>query len=286
MESAPLLTLFSLPKPMAGEAERLQRNAFSSWQRLLPQIEVLLIGDEPGIQDAAAEFGFQHIPNVKRNSQHTPLLNDAFVQAKTQSRAAILAYFNADILIGADLLRTVSALKECGKNRFLAIGRRWESQLVDSIEDWSEDKLQEWLTLQRQSAPSASVVCKDYFVFPRHLYSEIPAFAVGRGNWDNWMVYHAHRTGTPVVDITYGFTAVHQPHGHRHSGGRLNAYVSGEEAKENQRLAGGRHLIVGSHANYWLDSQLRLNHLGWQLPGRVAGDIPRFLKLLATFRGS
>ena len=40
----------------------------------------------------------------------------------------------------------------------------------------------------------------DYFLFPRHLFAEIPEFAIGRAGWDNWMIYQARRQGWPVVD--------------------------------------------------------------------------------------
>lgn len=284
MSNDPRLTLFALPKPMIGDARRLQRNAFSSWARLRPEIEVFLLGDETGIREAADEFGFHHLADLRRNQWGTPLLHDGFARIRERSRTSLLGYVNADILFGRDLVSAIGNLQRMTSNRFLAIGQRWESELQQDVTTWEAERLEQWIGSQRGQVPVASVVCKDYFLFPRHLYQELPAFAVGRGNWDNWMVYQAHRQGHPVVDLSAHVTAVHQPHQHQHSGGRIKAYVSGPEARENQRLAGGRHLVVGSHASHRMDAQGRIARMGWHLPGRVISDIPRFLQLLSSFR--
>lgn len=279
-----LATLFAIPKSMEGDAARLQRNAFESWKRLADRVQIILLGDDVGVAQAAREFGFSHQGNLKRTAQGTPLLDGAFAAARQSAATSFLAYVNADILLGSDFLDALESLNRQPLARFLGIGRRWESQLVESIESWSTEELEQWIREQRRSVPTASVVCKDYFVFPRHLFTNIPGFAVGRGNWDNWMVRQAHRLGMPVIDLSESVTAVHQPHQHGHSGGRYRTYVSGEEAKRNQELAGGRHLLLGAFANHRLQRGGPVVKLGWRAISRHLEDVPRFLKLLSSFR--
>ncbi len=43
-----MITLFTIPKPLEGEFRRLQENAVGSWRVLGPEVEILLLGDEPG----------------------------------------------------------------------------------------------------------------------------------------------------------------------------------------------------------------------------------------------
>jgi len=276
------VTIFAIPKAMEGETARLQQNAFDSWRRLGSEVQTILLGDEVGLAQAAQQFGFQHIPTIQRNPLGTPLISDCFQQARQAASASLMVYLNADILLGNDFLDTIQQVRSLDTNRFLGIGQRWESNLEDSVLPWNDQKLEDWIVRQRTASTPASIVCKDYFIFPRHLYQAIPAFAVGRGNWDNWMVYHAHRSGIPVIDLSQEITAVHQPHGHSHCGNRRAAYVVGDEAKENQKLAGGRHLLIGSHASHQLGNAGQLTPMGSRIFSRAWRDAPRFIGLLRS----
>jgi len=68
-----LITLFSAPKPFTNShIAMIQRNAIKSWT-LLPDVEVILLGEEAGLAEAAKELGVKHISNVARNESGTPL---------------------------------------------------------------------------------------------------------------------------------------------------------------------------------------------------------------------
>ncbi len=55
----PLITLFTAPKAFKdAHISLIQHNALRSWQALGDQVAVVLIGDEEGIAEAAAEYGF------------------------------------------------------------------------------------------------------------------------------------------------------------------------------------------------------------------------------------
>ncbi|MBL8889572.1 MAG: hypothetical protein JNL67_06305 [Planctomycetaceae bacterium] len=276
------LCLLTIPKPHLGTVERLQNNAFDSWRRLGDQVHVILLGDEPGVAESARDFGFGHVPKIQRNRFGTPIIGSAFKLARQSTAATQLLYTNADILFDRSLLSAAAAVDSWPQNRYLAIGQRIESDLETDIRQWPESKLCEWTQQQRQVRPRASILCKDYFLFPRHLFNTVPDFAVGRGNWDNWMVYHAHCQGIPVIDLTHQVAALHQAHDHQHSGNRRQAYVSGDEARENQRLAGGRHLLLGSHASHRLNEQGEVVPMGWRWISRGLGDAPRFVNLLRS----
>ena len=71
----PLITLFSAPKPFTNpHIALIQRNAIKSWT-LLPEVEVILLGEEAGLAEAARELGVQHIPHVERNANGVPLIS-------------------------------------------------------------------------------------------------------------------------------------------------------------------------------------------------------------------
>src|SRR6186713_1394705 len=95
----PLLTLFSAPKPFDDpHIATIQHNAIKSWT-LLPDIEVILLGEEAGLAEAARELGVKHISTVERNENGTPLISSMFHLARENSNSHLLCIINADIIL-------------------------------------------------------------------------------------------------------------------------------------------------------------------------------------------
>src|SRR5215211_3527402 len=81
----PLITLFSAPKAFTDpHIAMIQRNAIKSWT-LLPDVDVILLGEETGLADAAKELGVRHLPNVARNESGIPLISSMFQLARENS---------------------------------------------------------------------------------------------------------------------------------------------------------------------------------------------------------
>lgn len=286
-------TIFTLPKPFTGDASYIQRNAIGSWAILGADVDVILIGDETGIAEAADQLGARHLPDVKRNAVGTPLISSAFSSAAAHSKSDILIYCNADVILDRSLIDSVLAVAHCPTvgDSFLAIGRRTDIS-VDGPLDWSQpEALPKLFADFRERGKPASIVCKEYFAFRRNDFQEVPAFAVGRGNWDNWMVASAKTRNIPVVNLSRTTKVFHQEHHYRHlpsaagskresSKDRLHCYVTGDEAQENQRLAGGKNLISGSTSTWRLtDSGVVKNRFSY-LNMEFWTDFGRFTALI------
>ncbi len=284
------ITLFAVPKPFSkpglgppSSIDLIQRNAIRSWSQLQPKIDVLLIGDEPGIKRTAEELGVGYADGLEVNHLGTPLLSSAFEIAHQNSTSPFLAYCNCDVILTNDFVHSIERIADCGLDDFVAFGRRTDLELTREIDFTDRQQIEALKADCQARGRQAPVVCKEYFVFPRGSYSSIPDFAVGRGNWDNWMIHAAKQAERPVVDLSGVVSAIHQDHSYRHVGkGRWGCYVSGEEARENQRLAGGRNVISGSTATWQLDDRglrkvplSRLNLAFW-------ADVPRFLRLMTN----
>ena len=274
------ITIFALPKPFSAATDTIQRNAIESWRRLAPQIDVLLIGDEAGIEATANELGVHHAGNVQRNESGTPLISSAFEIARQHSDSPILVYCNADVILLQDFVDAISGLQNSELDSFLAIGRRTDLQLDRKIDFDSEADIEKLMQQSVVDGEPASIVCKEYFAFPRDAYSEVPDFAVGRGNWDNWMVANAKSRQIPVVNLSQVVNVIHQSHDYAHiATTRMQCYVNGVEARENQRLAGGRHLISGSTSTHRMTPDHKVERA--MLPsGEFFRDLPRFGKLM------
>jgi len=249
----PLVTLFSAPKPFDREhIAMIQRNAIRSWLALGAEVEVLLIGDEPGLAEVAAELGVRHLPEVARNEHGTPLVSSIFALAREAASAPYLCYLNGDIVLLPDFVDAIRAVTTQTPEGFLMVGRRWDVDITAPLDfgaaDW-EDRLRAEVAARGRLHSPFGI---DYFVFPKGAFADMPPFAVGRAGWDNWMIYHAREQGWKVIDATEATTVIHQNHDYAHLPGGQPHYRL-EESQENVRLAGGRsHMFSIWEADYRL----------------------------------
>ena len=230
------ITLFSTPKPFTDpHITTIQRNAIQSWTTL-PDVEVLLIGDEQGVAEVAKELNVKHLPDVKCSDNGTPLISSMFQLTRENSDSDLLCIINTDMLLMPGFLEAAKQVQE-QKTKFVLLSQRWDldvTQPLDFSESWS-DRLQSTVRSQGQlHRPAGS----DFFLFPKSCYTEVPDFAIGRAGWDNWMIYKARQQNWPVIDCTPSLMIVHQNHDYRHLPGGKPHYEH-PETNENIRLAGG-----------------------------------------------
>jgi hypothetical protein len=263
-----MLSIFTMPKPFRGHSDIIQRNAIRSWLMLRPACEVILLGDEAGTGELAAELGIRHIPEVERNAYGTPLVSSVFDIGQNAGSHRLVCYVNADIVLLSDFL---AAVKPVQRESYLLIGRRWDLDLNDEL-DFSEPAWEQHLLSRLASGGKLHGPWGlDYFLFPRGLYRDIPPFAIGRGAWDNWLVYRARSLGIPVIDVTRAVTAIHQNHDYSHHPGGDSGIWKGPETDENRRLRGGSERAFGVyHSTHILTKQrvkraLTLEHLCYRI---------------------
>jgi hypothetical protein len=232
-----LITLFSAPKPFTNpHIAMIQRNAIKSWT-LLPDVEVILLGEETGLAEAAKELGVKHIPHVERNPNGVPLISSMFKLARENSNSELLCIINADMVLMPDFVEAAKQVNGL-RSEFVLLSQRWDLDVTTSIDfsgDWSRG-LRSMVNGQGQlHRPAGS----DFFLFPKSCYADIPNFIIGRAGWDNWMIYKARKENWAVIDCTPSLMIVHQNHDYAHlSGGK--SHYDHPDTNENIRLAGGQ----------------------------------------------
>ena len=233
----PLITLFSAPKSFTDpHIAMIQRNAIKSWT-LLPDIEIILLGEELGLAEAAPELGVKHLPNVARNQSGTPLISSMFQLSRENSNSDILCIINTDMILMPDFLEAAKRIVKL-KDQFVLLSQRWDldvTQPIDFTEGW-QHRLS--AMVHRQGSlhrPAGS----DFFLFPKSCYQDIPDFAIGRAGWDNWMIYKARKEKWSVIDCTPSVMIVHQNHDYSHLPGGKPHYEH-PDTNENIHLAGGQ----------------------------------------------
>ena len=213
----------------------IQRNAIKSWT-LLPDVEVLLLGEEKGLSEAARDLGVKHIRSVERNANDTPLISSMFQLARENSRSDLLCVINADMILMPDFIEAARR-SHLRRETFVLLSQRWDLDVTQPLEftdGWQNRLLSKAHRQGSLHRPAGS----DFFLFPLSCYIDIPDFTIGRAGWDNWMIYKARRENWTVIDCTPSVMIIHQNHDYSHLPGGKPHYEH-PDTNENIRLAGG-----------------------------------------------
>ena len=214
----------------------IQRNAIKSWT-LLPEVEVLVLGEETGLTEAARELGVKHIPLVVRNESGTPLISSMFQLARENSNSDLLCIINADMILMPDFVEAAKQAMKW-KDKFVLLSQRWDldvTQPIEFTERWEQKLRGTVYATGSLHRPAGS----DFFLFPLSSFIDVPNFAIGRAGWDNWMIYKARKEGWAVIDCTPSIMIVHQNHDYSHLPDSQPHY-NHPDSDENIRLAGGQ----------------------------------------------
>jgi len=228
----------------------IQRNAIKSWT-LLPDVEVILLGEETGLAEAAKELGLKHIPDVVCNEAGVPLISSMLQLVRENSNSDLLCIINADMILMSDFVEAARTVLYGGRvgagssrpvsrpqRNFVLLSQRWDydiSQPIEFTDNWPDILRSSVLGQNNLHRPAGS----DFFLFPKSCYTDIPDFTIGRAGWDNWMIYKARKENWAVIDCTPSIMIVHQNHDYSHLPEGKPHYEH-PETNENVRLAGGQ----------------------------------------------
>ena len=214
----------------------IQRNAIFNWRTAMPSAKIILIGDDPGVADAAEELGCSHLGNIPVNRFGTPFLNAIFRMGQEASSTPLVCYINTDILLPDSFFSAVATVRSRFDN-FLMIGRRWNANIPEKLDfgpGWNE-RLER---IRRERGVLFTPDAIDYFIFPHGRFLDMPDFTIGRFAWDNWILRAAASTGMELVDATEAVPVIHQNHtyGHVQQAEPDGTRIQSPEIQENQRL--------------------------------------------------
>ena len=256
-----MITFFTCPKSFKNShIAVIQRNAITSWKRLHSQLEIILMGNEEGVKEIGQDFNLKHVPEISCNEFGTPFVNDIFNKAQNVATLHLMCYVNTDIILMSDFMRAIHKISSL-KGNFLMVGRRSDLE-IKNILSFNED-IEEELRKRVLKARVCSPRGIDYFIFPKGLWGDIPAFALGRFWWDNWLLYRARSLNAKLIDATSVITAVHQKHDYSNltldhlSHLPEQLWFQNPEARKNYALGGNkkRYFIQINDATHQLTPQ-------------------------------
>jgi hypothetical protein len=267
-----MISIFTAPKPFTNpHIATIQRNAIRSWIAI--GAEVILVGDDEGVAEAARDLGVKHEPNVVCNNYGTPMIDSIFKLGRKSATGDILAYINSDIILLPDFNTAAERVTQTQKE-FLILGQRWDLDVREEL-DFSEGwigRLQGEIKNRARRHPRGG---SDYFLFPKSVFNFIPPFAIGRAGWDNWMIYEARQRGWKVIDGSAAINIIHQDHDYSHLPGGKPHYRH-PESFDNVKAAGGKRTIFTlDDCDYLIkDGKLDYFPMTWKKFWREAEIIP------------
>ncbi|MTI08926.1 nucleoside-diphosphate sugar epimerase/dehydratase [Curvivirga aplysinae] len=231
------VTLFATCKPFSGATGVMQTNALRSWQAL--GYPIILFGDEDGVAEIAALIGAKHVKHVDRNEKGTPLINSLFDSAKHYGDTRYFAYLNADIILTDRFQIAVERLIEnlSTNDAVLMTARRQNIPLQEPLFDqevYWKDKLFE---IVDQFATWDVETAIDLFFFDQNTLTDLMPFAIGRMQWDNWLLWKAHTEGAKIIDASMDMDLYHPIHGYASTSTGWLQITQGDEASYNRKIA-------------------------------------------------
>ncbi len=274
------LLIFTTCKPVKGEFAVLQRNAIFSWRA--SGFDVLIIGDEPGSKEVAAELGCFFVANVERNEKGIPYVSGLFNIASGYSDHKHIAYVNADILIQPETARNLKNVpglsQELGD--YLFVTRRRSIPLFEDITNTPQTGADHIRDLDDRFGVWDPPFAIDLFLINKGWLGEIPNMTVGRAGWDNWMLQNARRHGVAVIDGSLDCPVHHPSHGYALEAGGLEAVTTGPQAAQNRAFLDAADGRIDTSATHRLkDGKLlsgaasKTDSFGNNLGRRVLSDL-------------
>jgi hypothetical protein len=253
------ITFFSCPKSFEGKFNIIQRNAIKSWLNLNIKKEIILFGNDKGVEDMANEFKLVHIPDIKTNEKNIPIVGDIFMKANKISKYDILCFINSDIILLDDFGEKIKQILKKISNdfsKFIISGFRIDVD-VDKEINFIKDKNYLLNLLSKGKITEGN----DYFIFFKDTFNYFPDFIIGRFFYDNWVFYYANKNKIPFIDATDVIKILHQNHDYNFE--MLKEYIydkaiKNKDIRNNFKLAGFGSVYEYGDINYKINENFEI----------------------------
>lgn len=212
--------------PFVGEKKLIQTVAAKSLS-LIPDSEVIVLGDSEGTEQICTRFGFKHLKDVKtgidigvKNSNGI-VLSDAFEKATPIVSGKIVIYVNGDVILcpHKDITQIFDGLIANMNEDFVGIIRRKNVPQGESdrLKNYNETQLHQ-IVVEKSSKWPEIVHGIDCFIWGREKFinQPMPNFLVNGFRWDIWLGNDFRKRGN-YFDFSSVMSLVHLYHKTSHN---------------------------------------------------------------------
>ncbi len=256
------MIIAATPKKFDGHIGVIQDNAISSWIQIFGSKSIYLFGNEETAINAKRLGVNYKIPEYSNTD--VPLFNSIINICRDMSNDVIL-YTNSDIIFLENVTDMANINFELNNIMHssigsLLIGSRTNIDLEEKI-NFSDPDCRKNLFSTASTGKLSAPEWIDYFVFSGQATDDMPPLRIGRGGFDNYILYLMKKRRIPIVDITKSILAIHQNHSYSHHPEGKQGIWYGEDARENLRIAGGYHAYLSlDDADYIYNSGILIKN--------------------------
>lgn len=248
------MILFTSPKPFTDETAPVQLSAIRSWKTALPTAQIIIFGNEPGLEDLCMNESVEYGGAVEVDHQGIKNIGSVFRAATSLRQEEDLIFVNSDILLDSSALTAWEILISI-RGPFLGTARRrclppWVGPAL------GERELAQFLESHKHLARWGPASALDIFYFRGFRFETMPSFRIGQAAWDNWMIFEARRRGIPAIDLSRTLRPFHFDHNYRYSKGNPDPGRRHQE-RDNQNLD-----LLGGEAK-----RFHMGHCDWEAAG-------------------
>ncbi|MCS7142381.1 MAG: hypothetical protein NZ920_01105 [Aigarchaeota archaeon] len=258
-----MISFVTTLKPLTGRFNVIQLNAIRSWLRVCNECEIVVVGDEEGVEGLVRRYQLKHVKEVRRAPSGAPYLDDLLRVAEGVASFETICLINADIILLRDFLRAYHMVRGAF-DKFVVTSRRFDLPINYEV-DFNGENIDEGLRNEaRRSYVGRVSRGTDLFLFKKDTFINVPPLIIGRLIWSRWFILEGLSNGIPVIDATPVITAIHQTHDYAHikderveaaskSGLRgYDAIARGLEYKWNSRVGSVAAYFSEADCNYVL----------------------------------
>lgn len=229
-----MITLFTTAKEFSGINRVNQLNAIRSWLFSSDRPQVIIFGKSAGCEELGIHPNLIFTEQVSLSETGAPLGNEMFDAVNKMAKHPVCCYVNADIILPAKFFEVASALHKKLEKNYLLVGERWDVTVNEEMEfsdDWEGVFFKKYSPSFKLHLAAGS----DIFLFPKGQYAfkNTRPFYIGRGGWDNWMIFSARKSGFRVVDITPSVRVIHLNHDYSHKKHHNQEALEKKEISDN-----------------------------------------------------
>lgn len=246
-----------VPRGFRGSARPTMRRAIASWKRLVPAPRIVLVGSGWGFDAMALEEGIELQRGVDLNLMQMPLANSVVKLATSGSNSDVTMLLQDPLVLTHSIVASIIKANSqfsigwlmCGGRSDLTYSGNLPATLEPANAFFAERSFSQFVRESGGLHSSGDTGGADYLLWSNPpqpdgsvlpvLPGVIPAFILGRGKFENWLIHEVITAGKrDVIDATEAVVAVRivDPFDDTefHKGGSLQT----TEIVENEELLG------------------------------------------------
>ncbi|XP_069119262.1 uncharacterized protein [Argopecten irradians] len=209
ISNQPILTLFTSWKD-EKHVHEVHKKTLTNWSRFLPTFNLVMFTNDSVVSDQARDYGWKTYPIMHHAAGGAPVLKEMFQTVIANVNSTFYGYANSDILFTDALSDSLYLIAE----RFKSHTSVFISGIRTNVLNLSLKEAASFPNIAKVATARGKLFeihSADYFITTKSFpWKDVPPLVIGRRAYDNYIISHARRIKSTVIDATETIPAIHQ----------------------------------------------------------------------------